>query len=305
MNILISGGTGLVGSVLVKMFLAEGHSVTVLTTRASKSSDTTNLFFSNWQPSEGHIDFDLFKSHDVIVNLAGANVGERWTSDHKAQVRKSRLDSTTLLVKGCQHPDSTIHTFISTSATGIYPSDGTLCSEYSKVGSPSDFLTSVCLDWESATAPLPNSVRRVIIRLGIVLSPDGGALKAMLPVFKMGLGAKLGSGNQWMSWIHPDDLSALFSFVLNNKHLSGVFNAVSPQPVSNLSFSKALAKALKRPLWPIGVPLFAVKLLIGEGAGEAYKSYRIEPVRLLEAGFSFGHTCIGKALIDLVNKKGH
>jgi len=299
MRILISGGTGLTGGYLVPFLQNLGHQVTVLSTRKSANSNSTTSF-SFWNPKTGEIDPTLFSRHDCIINLAGANVGERWTSEHKAAIMDSRVEGTSLLAQHAVAESSTVKSFISLSATGIYAATGAPCTEDSPLANDEDFLAGVCKQWEAASAPVNGKMQKVTLRLGIVFSPRGGMLGKLLPLFKLGMGASIGNGRQFISWIHPEDFCRIIQFVIERPQISGVINAASPQPVTMRDFAVKLAKRVGKPLWLPPVCGWQLRLIGGEGALEALKSFQITSRVLSESGFDFKFETASEAFTDLL-----
>lgn len=303
LNILISGGTGLAGSYLLPFLTEKGHTITVLTTGKPRTSDNKNITYSHWHPEKAILDQSLFETHNVVINMAGASVGERWTESHRKSILDSRVAGTALLADAINQKNSAVKLFVSFSATGIYPSNGLPATEESQLADESDFLASVCQSWEKASEITNPKVRKVILRLGIIFSPRGGMLGKLLPLFRWGLGASLGNGQQLISWIHPEDLCRIIEHILENREVSGIINATAPKPISMKKFSELLAKQLRRPL--ILPPVFAwqLKLIGGEGALEALKSFYVTSKTLEGAGFVFKYETAEEALKELIGTK--
>lgn len=281
MKILISGSSGLIGSALKNKLSSEGHECISLSRDFSQD-----------------INFDGI---DTVIHLAGENIAQgRWTKSKKSKIRDSRVIGTKQLSKQIAESEHKPSLFISSSATGYY---GDRESEIIDENSPegTGFLSEVCKDWENSTQAASNSgVRTVLIRTGIVLSKDGGALKKMLPPFKMGGGGILGSGKQYMSWISLEDEINAILYIINNKNIHGPVNLTSPNPVDNKEFTKILGKVLKRPtIAPL--PSFVAKLLFGEMADAILlKGNRVIPNKLLNCGFEFKHQFLEEALRDIL-----
>jgi uncharacterized protein len=289
-RIAITGSSGLIGSALVGYLKSEGHTVQRLIRRKPIAPDEVQ-----WDPAAGTIDLAPLEGVDAVIHLAGAGVGDkRWTRKYKAQILNSRLYGTTTIASAVEKIKPSV--FISSSAIGWYGETGNRsCVENDRAGD--DFLASVCKEWEAA-ADLAGDVRTVKLRTGLVLDPTGGALGRMMPLFKFGLGGKLGNGKQWWSWITLHDQIRAIAFLLE-KNVSGPVNLTAPNPVTNSEFTAALARALKRPaLFP--VPGFALKVALGGFSTEILGSKKVLPEKLLEAGFEFDFPHVGPALVELV-----
>jgi uncharacterized protein (TIGR01777 family) len=251
----------------------------------------------------GLIDITALEGFDAVVNLAGENIAVKWTEDQKQKILQSRIESTKTLVNALIRLKRPPNILINASAIGYYGNRGDeVCNEESSPGQ--GFLAEVCQQWEEAAHPAEEKgIRVVLLRIGIVLSPDGGALAKMLPVFKFGAGGKFGSGEQYMSWIAIDDLVGIILFTLNQENLKGPVNAVAPEPVRNVDFVKILGKTLNRPeILP--VPETALKLLAGKEMAEEMllSSTYVEPKKLLQSGYSFIYPNLEKALNYLIEK---
>ena len=292
MKILISGSHGLVGTALITALERDGHDVFRLV-RYAPGSDRE----IEWSPDRYSIALAQIEEFDAVVHLAGESIAEgRWTEARKKQIRDSRVNGTRLLGDALANLSSPPKSFICASAIGYYGNRGDeLLTESSAPGD--DFLSTVCVEWEDATKLAEEKGIRVVnCRFGIILDTKGGALKKMLPPFRMGVGGKIGSGKQWMSWIALADVIGGIKFALDNTTISGPVNFVAPNPVTNAEFTKALGKALSRPtLFPI--PAFAVRLMFGEmGDALLLGSQRVEPMHLRQAGYGFKYQTIGSAL---------
>ena len=296
MVIAISGSSGLIGTALSRELVAAGHEVRPLVRRAARAANEIP-----WDPVRGTIDTARLEGVDGLVNLAGENLAQRWTSDVKRRIRDSRVQGTTLLARTIASLATKPRVFVSGSAIGIYGNRGDEpLDEESTLGD--DFLASVCKEWEGATAPASDAgVRVVLLRTGLVLAKDGGVLQKFLLPFRLGIGGTLGNGDQWMSWIGMPDYVAATSRLLRDATLKGAFNMVSPNPVTNREFTDILANILKRPAF-IPVPSFALKFAMGEMVeGTALASQRIRPRRLLEAGFTYTQPTLDSALRALLS----
>jgi uncharacterized protein (TIGR01777 family) len=293
MKILVTGSTGLVGSMLVPSLKAKGHEVIRLV-RSEPKDNATQIY---WNPAKGTLSADALEGLDGVVHLAGDNLAEgRWTDEKKQSIRESRVKGTTLLSETLAKLERKPEVLVSASAIGFYGSRGDeILNEKSASGD--DFLAEVCREWElSAQAAAQSGVRVVHLRFGVILSGKGGALKKMLFPFRMGVGGKLGDGKQYMSWIAIDDAVRAIEHALTDNSLRGAVNTVAPWPVTNYEFTKAMGRALSRPtIFP--VPAFAARLAFGEMADATLlASQRVEPARLKETGFVFKYPELEGAL---------
>ncbi|HEX8710070.1 MAG TPA: TIGR01777 family oxidoreductase [Pyrinomonadaceae bacterium] len=293
MRILVTGSTGLVGSALIPALQEKGYQVIRLV-RSAADQSAERIY---WNPVEGTLNAAQLEGLDAVVHLAGESIAEgRWTAAKKARIRESRAKGTRLLSETLARLDRKPATLLSASAIGFYGSRGDeVLTEQSASGS--DFLAEVCREWELSTQPAAQSgVRVVNLRFGVILSRAGGALAKMLPPFRMGVGGKLGSGKQYMSWIALDDVVGVLEFALVNEHLRGPVNVVAPGPVTNAEFTKMLGRVLSRPtLFP--VPAFAARIAFGEMADAILlASNRVEPARLKETGYQFKYPDLEAAL---------
>ncbi len=290
-RIAVTGASGLIGSALVGYLKSQGHTVQRLVRRPAVSSEEIT-----WDPTSGTVDMDALAGVDAVIHLAGAGVSDkRWTKKYKSEILNSRLLGTTTIAKAVAIVKPQV--FISASAIGWYGESGNRAVvESDRVGD--DFLATVCREWESA-ADLAGDVRTVKLRTGLVLDPTGGALGKMLPLFRFGLGGKLGNGKQWWSWITLHDQIRAIAFLLENK-VSGPVNLTSPNPVTNSEFTAGLARAMHRPaLFP--VPAIALKITLGGFSSEILGSKKVIPQVLTEAGFTFDYPHISSALDKLVD----
>lgn len=291
-RIAITGASGLIGSALVGYLKSEGHTVQRLVRRATVAPDEIK-----WDPKTGYVDIEALRGVDAVIHLAGVGVGDkRWTKRYKSEILNSRLLGTTAIANAVAEVKPQV--FISASAIGWYGDSGNRAVvESDSVGH--DFLAAVCREWESA-ADLAGDVRTVKLRTGLVLDPTGGALGRMLPLFRFGLGGKLGSGQQWWSWITLHDVVRAIVFTLEKK-ISGPVNLTSPNPVTNQEFTAALARAMKRPaLFP--APALALKIALGGFSSEVLGSKKVMPNALTDAGFKWDYPHISTALQALVEQ---
>ncbi|MBC7909679.1 MAG: TIGR01777 family protein [Pyrinomonadaceae bacterium] len=292
MKILVTGSTGLVGNALVPALESKGHEVIRLVRGQAKNESE-----ANWNPEQGSIDAGRLNGIEAAVHLAGESIADgRWSEEKKQRIRDSRVKGTRLLSESLAQLNPQPRVLVSASAIGFYGNRGAeILSEDSSSGN--DFLSEVCREWEAATAPASQSGIRVVnVRIGIVLSSKGGALAKMLTPFKFGAGGKIGSGEQYMSWVALDDVVGIIQHAIENESLSGAVNTVAPNPVTNLEFTKTLGSTLSRPtIFP--VPAFAARLAFGEMADALLlSSARVEPQRLKQSGYKFQFSMLIEAL---------
>ena len=295
MKVVITGGTGLVGSRLISRLRADGHQVGVFS-RSTRAS-VNGVEYLTW-PADAR-GRQAVAEADVIFNLAGAPVAQRWSKAAKELILSSRVDVTAALV-AMMHPNRK-QILVSASAVGIYPEGDAVMDENTPPAQ--NFLADVVKAWEHEANHAASAGHRVVcLRIGLVLAPEGGALAKLLPVFKLGLGSPVGTGTHWQSWIHIDDLVNLFVFAAQNGTMSGAYNAVAPQPVTNRTLSHELAKTLGRPFFFPPVPAFVLKLIFGEMAQVILASQRVNNVRVNTAGFTYKYPEITGALRQLFAK---
>ena len=290
-RVAVTGSSGLIGSALVARLKSDGYQVQKIVRRATRNQEEVR-----WDPIKGEIDLDALDGVDAVFHLAGAGVGDkRWSAAYRSEILNSRLLGTTTIANACQQLQ--IDVFISASAIGYYGETGNRAvTETDKGGS--DFLSVVCREWE-AVADLASSVRTIKLRTGLVLDPTGGALGRMIPLFKFGLGGKLGSGKQWWSWITLHDQIRAMMFLMNSK-IEGAVNLTSPNPVTNQEFTASLARILKRPaLFP--APAFALKAVLGGFSSEVLGSKKVIPQVLTDAKFEFEFPFVSDALTALID----
>ena len=293
MNILITGGTGLIGTRLCQQLHQLGHTLTVL----SRKPETVPTFckairsLDEWQPAT---------HFDAVINLAGESIVDKaWTTARKKVLWDSRVGVTQSLVRCIEAADEKPRVFISGSAIGYYGNTGDkTLDEGAHVGK--DFGAQLCDEWEKAA--LASSVRVCVLRTGLVLAPSGGFLKKMLPAFKLGVGGSMGSGQQWMSWIHIDDYIAVLIELLTNPNAQGAYNMTAPQPLTNQAFTEHLAKALNRRVF-FSTPAWVLQLLLGERADLLLGGQRVFPVRVTDLGYTFKYHDLDDTLQALFNQK--
>jgi uncharacterized protein (TIGR01777 family) len=289
-TVAIAGATGFLGSAFAGHLTTQGHAVRRIGRASSKGVDF------HWDLSAGRIDPAALDGADAVVNFAGATIAQRWSADHKREILSSRLRSTEILAKTMAAVRTPPSVFLSISAIGIYGSRGDEpLDERSQPGT--GFLADVVRQWEQAAVPAQDAgVRLVYPRLGLVMHPDGGALAKLVPVFNLGGGGRIAKGTQWMSWIGLHDLMRALVFLIETPSMSGPVNVASPNPATNADFSQTLGDVMHRPAVAT-VPEFAIKLMFGEMGEETLLSgQRVQPRRLLDAGFTFDYPELAAAL---------
>ena len=299
-RVLISGGTGLIGSALTAALRADGLTVNHLVRRKEPTSPGEVA----WTPTSAIVDIAAMEGHDAVVHLGGANLAQgRWTKSRKQILRNSRVDTTRVLVDALARLQKKPSVFICASGVGYYGSRGDeILTEGS--GNGSDFLGMTCRAWEAeATRANSNGIRTVIARFGVILAAHGGALPAMVAPFKLGLGARLGSGKQWMSWITLPDVVAILRCAIEVPTWSGAYNVVAPSPVQNAEFTRVLAKILHRPAF-LAAPAIPLRLVLGEMADSLLlASQRAEPAKLQAASYRYHQEKLEAALHDMLRKR--
>jgi uncharacterized protein len=300
MRVLISGGSGLVGTALTQSLRADGATVNhlVRTTAQAQPGDV------KWNPTSAIVDIPAMEGFDAVVHLSGASIAKgRWTSARKQILRNSRVDTTRVLVDALARLTRKPSVFICASATGYYGSRGDeVLTEAS--GNGNDFLGLLCRAWEAEAARASlNGIRTVIARFGVVLSMHGGALSTMATPFRFGLGGRLGSGKQWMSWIALEDVIGMIKTAIAENSWAGPFNLVSPSPIRNADFTRVLASVLHRPAF-FAAPRIALRIALGEMADALLlASQRAEPAKLLAAGYHFRQDILEKVLFEILGQK--
>ncbi|MCI3280305.1 TIGR01777 family oxidoreductase [Synechococcus sp. PCC 6717] len=301
MRVVVTGATGFVGRQVVRALVERGDQVVALVRRVSKTFATTpQVTVVPYTPKAQGDWYQVLEGADAVIHLAGEPLANgRWTPSRKQEIYDSRVIGTQQLVQAIAAAQARPKVLVSTSAVGYYGTSETeTFIEINTAGT--DFLAHVCQDWEAAArAVIPLGVRLVILRFGIVLG-DQGALAKLLPMFKLYLGGPLGSGQQWFSWIHQQDLVRLILTALDQDTLQGVYNATAPEPLTMAEFCRILGEVLQRPSW-LPVPAIALQLLLGEAAEVVLKGQRVLPERTLASGFEFEYPSAKAALTDLLN----
>ena len=306
-NILIAGGTGLVGKRLTEMLLDKGYGVTILTRTLNETSNNPNLSFANWDTDKQTIDEQAVSNADAIVNLAGAGVADkRWSVARKKEIIDSRVNSGRLIVNALQRIQNNVQVVVNASAIGWYSPDKKTFKTYQEEEpANTDFLGDACKQWEQSVHSISLTKKRLVkLRIGIVLSKDGGALKEFLKPLKFGIATILGSGKQKISWIHIDDLCRMFIAAIEQDKINGVYNAVAPVVTTNNKLNIALAKKLRGKFYiPIFVPKFVLKMVLGEMSVEVLKSSDISCKKIHDTGFQFLYPSVESAFEQMFSKK--
>ncbi len=306
MKVAITGATGFVGSRLVERLQSEGHSVVVLTRsvehgrRVFPAEAFPRVEVVGYSPLEsGDWQIGVLSGCDGVVNLAGAPISERWSDEHKWAIMDSRKIGTEKLVEALVKADPKPTVWVNASAIGYYGTSETAAFDETSTPIEDDFLSQVCQAWEGAAQPVKDyGTRLVILRFGIVLGM-GGAVAKMLTPFRMFAGGPIGSGRQWFSWIHRDDLVNLIVQALQNPQMEGIYNATAPNPVRMDEFCKTLGKVLNRPSW-LPVPDFVLETILGDGAQVVLEGQQVLPKRTEASGFSYQYTLVKDALNEIV-----
>jgi len=284
MKIAISGSTGFLGQHLIQTVKDKGWEIIPITRADFKKNDA---------------DFQkLVTGTDVIINLAGAPIIKRWTNKHKKLIYSSRIETTKKIADAIKALKDKPALFISTSAIGIYPDEGKHTEQSQEI--TEGFIGKLCTDWEKEALKISSETRLVIFRIGLVLGKTGGAMKKLLPFFRLGLGGKIGNGKQAFSWIHIKDLIEIFTWVIHNKEVHGVFNLTAPEIVSNNEFTKTLARVLNRPAF-LFIPPIALKILYGEGASTLISGQAAVPEKLTDSDYQFKFPGLKDALRDILD----
>ena len=299
-TILITGGTGLIGRCLIKSLSKDSNTIYVLT--RSESRFENNVNFINWDPDSQRLDLSNIPAVDYIINLAGASIdGSRWTNSYKRKILESRLNSTSLLFKEIKKLKQKPSLYIGASATGFYKKN-TKVAQVEEDYKGSDFLSDVVAKWEKESNNfMKYGIRTVLLRIGLVLSKDGGVLKKLYPIFKLFLGVPIGSGRQTISWIHIKDLVDFIHKSIGDNKISGVYNLTAPEVITNYKFTEELALVWKRPVFPkiFKAPSFIVKLLFGEQSSLVLNGLNVSSNKIESTSFKFSFINIKSALKDI------
>ena len=300
MRVLITGATGLIGSKISQLCRDKGMQVHYLSTSKDKLENKEDYKGFYWNPNNNEIDSEAIKGVDAIINLVGASIAERWTPEQKKAILKSRTETAHLLYKCLQENEHQVKNLVSASAIGIYPSSlEKLYSEEDK-GVDDSFVGEVVVKWEEAVDNFKDlGIEVAKIRIGLVLAENGGVLQKLKEPVNFNVGSPLGSGKQWQSWIHIDDISRIFLFALEN-HLTGIYNAVAPNPVTNKELVNEVASQMGKPVWLPNVPKVALKLVLGEMSHIVLSSQLVSSDKIEEEGYTFEYVNLAKALEDLI-----
>lgn len=300
-SVLITGGSGLIGSSLSAKLLKKGYKVSHLSRFQSQGNSIRSY---QWDYKSNYIDAEAIKDADFIIHLAGESlVKKRWTKQQKQLIVDSRVKTTELLFNEVTSNNKKLKAFISASGVGYY---GAINSE--KIASEkdnyhNDFLGLVCLEWEQSAFQFQDKgIRTVVLRTGMVLSKKGGALSKLKPSFKLGFGSAMGTGKQYVSWIHIDDLCEMYIKAIEDQRMKGVYNAVAPEQITNQDFSRSVAKSLDKLFWMPNVPSFVLKLMLGEMSVMLLKGIRISSKKIENVGFKFKFPTLGQALQNLIKE---
>ena len=296
MKVLITGATGLVGSELVSLLLKNGININYLTTSKRKIQNENQYKGFYWDPHNGVINENCIDEVDAIIHLAGSSIAKRWTSSYKEEVLESRIVSANILYNLLKNKQNTVKHFICASAIGIYPDSMENVYAEDETGIDASFLGNVVQKWEAAADDISRlGIKVSKIRTGLVLSSKGGMLKELAKPVRLGLGSAFGTGEQMQSWIHLQDLTGIYFFVLQNK-LEGVFNAVAPYPVSQNDMVKCVASVLDRPYFMPNIPKFIANIVLGEMSILLLSSQNVSAKKIISEGYQFKYLSLEKAL---------
>ncbi len=299
MKVLITGATGFIGTALRSYLLKNNHSVHYLVTDAADIKDKENYKGFLWNPEKNEIDLNSLDQVDAIVNLAGHTINCAWTEENKNQIHNSRINCSNTLFNALQTNEHQVKSIVNSSAIGIYQSSETAVYNENSSDFGTDFLAEVCKDWEVANLRFEQlGIKTAITRFGLILSKDNGVLHELAKVVSKGLGANLGNGKQWMSWIHFNDVIEIIYQLLKEQQ-SGIFNVVAPNAVKQNQFLKLLAAQLNKPLWLPNIPSVFIKIGLGERSALVLSSQHVQSVKLTEIDYKFRFTNLASTLKDL------
>ncbi len=300
-KILISGGSGLIGSRLTQLLLNKNHEVVHL---SRKENLGAKVKVYHWDVAKGEVDYNAFAGADVVIHLAGAAIADkRWTIDRKREIIESRTKSAALLINGIMQQGIRPKVFIGASAIGYYGALSSNQQQKEEAVAATDFLGESCRLWEEAYALLPDEVvRKVIIRVGVVLAANGGALIKMAGPVKAGIGSALGHGKQMIPWIHIDDICGIFLKAMEDETMKGIYNGVAPAPVTNRELTRSMARVLNKPFFMPALPGFVLKLFFGEMAAMFLEGSAVSAEKIKAAGYKFQYESPEAALKDLLKQ---
>lgn len=302
MTILIAGATGLIGKKIIALCIEKGYTIHYLTTKKSKIKNEQNVLGFFWNPDEQLIDKNAFNNVEIIINLAGASVSKRWTKAYKSQILSSRVNTAQVIKNYLSNNHHQVKQYISASGISIYKNSTSHLHKEKSTQISNSFLAEVVKVWEQeADAFSSLGIKITKLRTGIVLDRQEGAFPKILQPIKYGFGAVLGNGEQWQSWIHINDIAAIYLFLAENQ-LEGVFNGVAPNPVTHKTLTKKIAQKLGKPLWLPPVPVFALKLMLGEMSDLVLESQLVDASKILDSGFIFQYVNLSQALEPLLKK---
>jgi len=300
MKVLITGATGMIGSELAALFLQNGISVHYLTTSKKEIKSENNFQGFYWNPQQGMIDENCMLGVDSIIHLAGASISKRWTQSYKQEIIESRIVSANLLYKILKSNPHQVKQFVSASAIGIYPDSLSKLYTEDEKSVDGSFLGNVVVKWEESVDKFKLlNINVCKIRTGLVLSKKGGMLQELLKPIKLGLGSPFGTGKQWQSWIHIHDLAHLYFYVVTHEW-QGIYNAVSPNPVTNTTLTKSVAEKLRKPFFMPNIPKFLMKFILGEMHILLFTSQKVSAQKAIDNGFEFRYKNLDAALKDLL-----
>ena len=300
MRVLITGATGLIGSKISRSCRDKGIEVHYLTTSKDKLENKPDYKGFYWNPNENEIDSKAIEGVGAVINLVGASIAERWTPEQKEKILKSRTETASLLYKCLQENEHQVKQVVSASAIGVYPSSLEKLYTEEDQGVDDSFVGEVVVKWEEAVDNFKDlGIEVAKIRIGLVLAENGGMLEKLKEPVNFNVGSPLGNGKQWQSWIHIEDITGIFMYALENK-LTGVYNAVAPNPVTNKEMVNEVASQLGKPVWLPNVPKVALKLVLGEMAHIVLSSQLVSSDKIEREGYSFNYVNLTKALEDLI-----